>query len=83
MKKALIFLVSAIVVGLALNAHAASVTFDPGVVEFKVAPGATGEKSLSIHGFSSRTYTLLFRVGSKLRDSDIPLKWLNQVDVNG
>ena len=82
MKKALIFLVSAIVVGLALNAHAASVTFDPSLIEFKVPPGETGKTPLTIHGFSSNTYNLNFRVGSKLGNGNVPLGWLNQVDVS-
>ena len=53
MKKVLIVLLMTIVVGLALNVQAASVTFEPQKVELKIAPGETGRTSITAHGYSS------------------------------
>jgi hypothetical protein len=76
MKKALIVLILFIVVGFALSVQAASVTFDPNVVNLKVAPGETGRTALMVHGFSRSTYSLNFLVGSKQESGNIPLDWL-------
>jgi len=76
MKKALIVLLLSIVVGLALNVQAASVTFDPQKVELKIAPGEIGRTSITAHGYSSTAYSLSFLVGSKLKIGNIPHAWL-------
>lgn len=76
MKKALIVLISLVVVGFALNVQAASVTFAPNVVKLKVKPGQTGRTALTVHGFSKSTYSLNFLVGSKQENGNIPLNWL-------
>ena len=82
MKKTLIVLLSSIVVGLALNVQAASITFGSRVVEFKVTPGEIGRTTLMVHGFSSGPYSLNFRVGSRLENSNIPPGWLSPVYLN-
>ena len=76
MKKAMIVLLLSIVVGLALNVQAASVTFDPQKVELKIAPGEIGRTSITAHGYSSTAYSLSFLVGSKLKIGNIPHGWL-------
>lgn len=76
MKKAPIVLLALIVVALALNVQAASVTFVPQAVELKVAPGQTSRTALTVHGSSSNAYSLNFLVGSKLENSNIPGEWL-------
>jgi hypothetical protein len=76
MKKALIVLLASLVVALALNVQAASVTFDPQAIELKVAPGQTIRTALTVHGFSSKAYSLNFLVGSRLENSNIPSEWL-------
>ena len=69
-------LLASIVVAMALNVQAASVTFDPEVVKLKIAPGETGRTAITAHGFSSKAYSLNFLVGSKLKNSNIPRGWL-------
>jgi len=76
MKAKIFLLMVIIVVGLALNVQAASVTFEPLVVELKVAPGETGRTAITVHGFSNTAYSLNFLVGSRLEKSNIPGKWL-------
>ncbi|KPK31053.1 MAG: hypothetical protein AMK70_12885 [Nitrospira bacterium SG8_35_1] len=76
MRRALILIMAAIIVGLALNVQAASVTFDPEVVKLKVAPGETGRTAITAHGFSSKAYSLNFLVGSKLENGNLPRGWL-------
>ena len=76
MKKVLIVFLVCIVVGLALNVQAASVTFEPQKVEMKIAPGETGRTSITAHGYSSTAYSLNFLVGSKLKIGNIPRAWL-------
>jgi len=76
MKKVLIVFLVCIVVGLALNVQAASVTFEPQKVEMKIAPGETGRTSITAHGYSSTSYSLNFLVGSKLKIGNIPRAWL-------
>ena len=75
-KKTLIVLLSSIVVCLALNAQAASVTFEPKVVELKIAPGKTSRSAITVHGFSSTAYSLNFLVGSRFKNGNIPRGWL-------
>ena len=77
MKKRLIVLLSSILVGLTVNVQAASVSFDPGSVEFQVAPGQTDKANLRVNAFSSGAYSLYIRIGSKLENSSIPLDWLS------
>jgi len=77
MKNILISLLSAFIVALALNVQAASVTFDPPLADFKLAPGETGTTSLTINGFSPGAYTICLSIGSKLDNSNIPAGWLN------
>lgn len=77
MKKLLITLLSLMLVGLSLNVQAASVTFDPTVADYSIAPGESGSKSITLQGFSSRPYTLYLTVGSVLQHSTIPPGWLN------
>ena len=76
MKKVLIAILSSLIIGLALNVQAASVTFDPGEAVFKVAPSETDSASLTVHGFSSAPYSLLMMIGSKMENSNIPPGWL-------
>jgi len=76
MKKALSVILAFIVIGFALNAQAASVTFDPSVVKLKVKPGETGRTALTVHGYSRSSYSLNFLVGSKKENGNIPLDWL-------
>ena len=76
MKKALIILLTIIVVGLAPSIQAASVTFEPQEVMLKVAPGETGRTAILVHGSSSRAYSLNFLVGSKKKNGNLPRKWL-------
>lgn len=81
MKKILIVLLSSIFIGLALNVQAASVTFDPGMAEFTVAPGETGRATITAHGFSSGPYSLLFSMGSGLQNGTVPIGWLSPTYV--
>jgi hypothetical protein len=81
MKKILMVILSAVVVGLALNVQAANVTFEPNVVVLKVAPGETGRTAITVHGFSIRAYSLNFLVGSRLENGNIPRGWLTSAYV--
>ena len=76
MKTAISVLLTVIIVGLAPSIQAASVTFEPREVTLKVAPGKTGRTAILVHGFSNRAYSLNFLVGSKMKNGNIPGKWL-------
>ena len=76
MKKGLGLFLAAMLVGLALNVQAASVTFDPQDIKLQIAPGKTGRTAIMVHGFSNTAYSLNFLVGSRLKNSNIPRGWL-------
>ena len=76
MKKVKIIIMSFIFIGLALNAQAAKVSFDPSTVTLKVAPGKTGRTAITVNGSSRTTYSLTFMVGSKRENCNIPRGWL-------
>jgi len=76
MKKMLIITVWFIVVGTALNAQAASVTFNPREVIMQVAPGQKGRAHISVDGYSSKPYALYFLIGPKRKKNNIPPGWL-------
>ena len=76
MKKVHIILLPLIFIGLALNAHAASVSFDPSNITLKVAPGETGRTAITVNGSSKTAYSLTFLVGSKREKCNIPNGWL-------
>ena len=81
MKKLVIVILSFIAVAMALDVQAADITFNPSVADFKLAPGESSTKSLTVHGYSPSSYFFLLRVGYKQENSDIPASWLNQVYV--
>jgi hypothetical protein len=76
MKKVLILLLMCIVVGLALNVQAASVTFDPREVELTIAPGETGRSVITAHGFSNGAYFLTLRLSASRDNGNVPPEWL-------
>jgi hypothetical protein len=76
MKKALIISLLVIAVGLALNVQAANVTFEPQVVQLKVAPGEIGRTAIRVHGFSNSAYSLNFLIGSRIENGTIPRGWI-------
>jgi hypothetical protein len=69
-------------IGLTLSAQAATVTFNPSVAEFKVAVGETASTGFMAQGFSRLPYSLNFRVGSRLENSNVPPGWLHPVNLN-
>ena len=81
MKKMIIGL-TIIFIGLAINVQAANVTFDPAEARFEVEPGNSGRANLKVNGSSSGSYTLLFKVGSKLEKGNIPIGWLSPAYVS-
>jgi hypothetical protein len=76
MKKVVFVSLLLIVVGLALNAQAANVTFEPNVVKLRVAPGETGRTAITVNGSSSSAYSLNFLVGSRIDNGNIPRGWV-------
>ena len=76
MKKSFPFLLAAIFLGLALHAQAASVIFEPRELTLKIAPGETGRRAITVHGFSNTAYSLNFLVGSRLQNGNLPRSWL-------
>ncbi|MBW2466559.1 MAG: hypothetical protein JRF02_04595 [Deltaproteobacteria bacterium] len=76
MKKIVIITVWFIVAGIALNAQAASVTFNPPEVVLQVAPGQTGRTYIKVDGYSNKAYSLYFLVGTKRKKSNIPHGWM-------
>jgi len=60
----------------AFNVQAASVTFEPRELTLKIAPGETGRRAITVHGFSNTAYSLNFLVGSRLKNGNLPRAWL-------
>jgi len=76
MKKIAIITVFLIVVGAAINAQAASVTFNPHEVVLQVEPGQRGRAFIAVDGYSDKPYTLYFLLGQKRKNNNIPSGWL-------
>lgn len=77
MKKSMVVVLStAILLSVAFNVYSASVSFEPHKVELKIASGQTGRTALTVHGFSSTSYSLNFLVGSRLQQGNIPQGWI-------
>jgi len=76
MKKNLILIVTIMAVCLAAAVQGANVSFEPHQVQLQILPGETGRTALTVHGFSSTSYSLNFLVGSRLKNSNIPRGWI-------
>ena len=76
MKKNAIITVLFIVIGAAINAQAANVTFNPNEVVLQVAPGQRGRAHISVDGYSDKPYSLYFLLGQKRKNNNIPKGWL-------
>lgn len=76
MKKITIITILFIVIGVAMNAQAASVNFNPHEVLMQVAPGQRGRVHISVDGYSDKPYTLYFLLGQKRKNNNIPSGWL-------
>lgn len=82
MKNVITSMLSFIFISLAFTAQAASVAFNPSEVELKILNGETAYTDLAVQGFSRTPYSLNFKVGSVLENSNIPLVWLSPVNIS-